>query len=146
MSEGYVFDTEAIISFLYNEPGHQRVGTLLERVAAGDVEGHLAETNASEVYYLVARFEGTAEDEPTAASLRTADRDIRALKRRGVSIKRADWHTAGVIKADGSISLGDAYAVALAHDRDATLLVGGDDDFNSLPVDVTVQQFRDHGV
>ena len=55
MSDAYVFDTEAIIAFLYDEPGHDRVGDLLDEVEAGDAEGLLSETNASEVYYLVAR-------------------------------------------------------------------------------------------
>ncbi|MDB2252196.1 VapC toxin family PIN domain ribonuclease [Halorubrum ezzemoulense] len=140
----YVFDTEPLIAFLYNEEGHEAVNEILNDIEAGRVDGVLAEVNATELLYKVARIEG--DGTATSDTLRSGDRDIRALKRRGVSIKRADWHTAGVIKADGSISLGDAYAVALAHDRDATLLVGGDDDFNSLPVDVTVQQFRDHGV
>ncbi|SNR78785.1 Predicted nucleic acid-binding protein, contains PIN domain [Halorubrum ezzemoulense] len=140
----YVFDTEPLIAFLYNEEGHEAVNEILNDIEAGRADGVLAEVNATELLYKVARIEG--DGTATSDTLRSGDRDIRALKRRGVSIKRADWHTAGVIKADGSISLGDAYAVALAHDRDATLLVGGDDDFNSLPVDVTVQQFRDHGV
>jgi len=146
MSEGYVFDTEAIISFLYNEPGHERVATLLERVAADEAEGYLAETNASEVYYLVARFEGTAEDRPTTASLRTADRDVRTLTRNGLTLARADWRLAGEIKADGDISLADAAAVALASDRDATMVVGADDDFDSLPVAVDIEWFRTDSV
>ncbi|MFC6758037.1 MULTISPECIES: PIN domain-containing protein [Haloarcula] len=146
MSDGYVFDTEAIISFLYNERGHERVGTLLEQVSAGDVEGYLAETNASEVYYLVARFEGTPDDEPTAASLRTADRDLRTLTRNGLTLARADWRHTGEIKADGDISLADAAAVALASERDATLLVGADDDFDSLPVDLDIERFRTDAV
>lgn len=140
----YVFDTEPLIAFLYNEAGHEAVNEILNDIEAGRADGVLAEVNATELLYKVARIEGNGT--ATSDTLRSGDRDIRALKRRGVSIERADWHTAGVIKADGSISLGDAYAVALAHDRDATLLVGGDDDFDSLPVDVTVQQFRDHGV
>lgn len=146
MSADYVFDTEAIIAFLYDEPGHDRVADLLNEIAAGDAMGLLSETNASEVYYLVARFEGTPADTPTSASLRTADRDIRALTRRGVAIERGDWRLAGEVKADGNISLADAYGVALAHGHDATLVAGGDDDFDALPVDVTVERFRDHGV
>jgi predicted nucleic acid-binding protein len=146
MSNAYVFDTEALIAFLYGEPGHDRVGTLLEAVAAGEAEGLLSETNASEIYYLLARFEGTAEEQPTSASLRAADRDIRALTRGGVTIERADWRLAGEIKADGNISLADAYAVALSHGREATLVAGGDDDFDELPVDVDVERFRDGGV
>jgi predicted nucleic acid-binding protein len=146
MSDGYVFDTEAIVAFLYDEPGHDRVGELLTAVESGAVRGLLSATNASEVYYLVARFEGTADDDPTPESLRTADRDLRTLRRAGVTVERADWRVAGEVKADGNLSLADAYAVALAATEDATLVVGGDDDFDSLPVAVDVERFRDHGV
>jgi hypothetical protein len=83
MSGDYVFDTEAIIAFLYNEPGHETVASLLEEVFTGTADGYVTETNASEVFYLVARFEG-ANDKPTAASLREGDRDLRALERQGL--------------------------------------------------------------
>lgn len=146
MTVTYVFDTEAIIAFLYDEPGGEYVGELLEDAEAGDVEGFLSETNASEVFYLVARFEGTAEERPTTASLRIADRDVRTLTRLGVTLERADWRLAGEVKAHGGISLADACAVALAHERDATLLAGGDDDFDGLPIGVGVERFREHGV
>ena len=145
MSRAYVFDTEAIIAFLYDEPGHERVASLLDDVEADEAAGLLAELNASEVYYLVARFEGT-DDTPTSESLRIADRDIRALERRGLALEHADWRLTGEIKADGHISLADAAAVALAAEHDATLITGGDDDFDSLPVDISIDQFRDHSV
>ncbi|WP_248897016.1 PIN domain-containing protein [Haloplanus halobius] len=145
MSGGYVFDTEAIIAFLYNEPGHEAVADRLDEVFDGATDGFLAETNASEVFYLVARFEGVDET-PTDASLRDADRDLRALERRGVRIVSADWRRAAEVKADGDISLADAYAVALAHEHDATLVAGGDDDFDDLSVAIDVDRFRDHGV
>ena len=145
MSAGYVFDTEAIIAFLYNEPGHEAVAELLDEVFTGDADGFLTETNASEVFYLVARFEGD-DDTPTDASLREADRDIRALVRQGLDLEAADWRRAAELKAGGSLSLADAYAVALAHERDATLVAGADDDFDALPVDVDLSRFRDHGV
>lgn len=140
----YVFDTEPLIAFFYNEPGHEAVATILDDVDAGNVDGTLAEVNASELLYKIARIEG--DGTATTTSLRIADRDIRTLTRRGVSVERADWQLAGEIKADGNISLADAYAVALAHEREATLLVGGDGDFDTLPVEVDVERFRDHGV
>ncbi len=145
MSGGYVFDTEAIIAFLYNEPGHEAVAELLDEVFAGDTDGFLTETNASEVFYLVARFEGI-DDVPTDASLREADRDIRTLERQGLELEAADWRLAAAVKADGSISLADTYAVALARQRDATLVAGADDDFDDLPIEVDLYRFRDHGV
>ena len=146
MSDAYVFDTEAIIAFLYGEAGHDRVGDLLDEVEAGDAEGLLSEMNASEVYYLVARYEGTPDEKPTSASLRAADRDIRTLTRRGVAVERAEWRLAGEVMGGGTLSLADAYAVALAYDREATFIAGGDDDFDALPVDVDVARFRDQAV
>lgn len=144
MSGGYVFDTEAVVAYLYGEPGHETVAALLDEVFAGESAGAIAETNAGEAFYLVARFEGV-DDAPTNASLREADRDLRALERRGLAIESADWRLAAEVKAHGNISLADAYAVALAHERDATLVVGADDDFDELSVEVDIRRFRDHG-
>lgn len=138
----YVFDTEAIIAYLYNEPGHETVATKLDAVFEGEVEGSLSEANASEVLYLVARFEGTTDDKPTKASLRDADRDLRALERQGVTLRTASWRLTGELKAHGDLSLADANAVALAADRNATLIVGADDDFDDLPVDIDLERFR----
>ena len=145
MTETYVFDTETIIAYLYSEPGHEAVAQQLTAVRDGDAEGLLTETNAAEVFYLVARFE-SSEESPTDSSRRAADRDLHALQRLGVEIRRADWRAVGEIKAAGHISLADAHAVALAVETDGTLLVGGDDDFADLPVDVAVTRFRDGGV
>ncbi|WP_254832454.1 PIN domain-containing protein [Haloglomus salinum] len=141
----YVLDTEPLVAFLYDEPGHEAVAEVLERVASGAADGLLAEVNASELLYLVARIEGV-DGTATDASLRTADRDVRALTRHGLELARADWALAGRVKAHGGIALGDAHAVALAHEHDATLLAGADGEFDELPVEVTVERFRDHGV
>jgi len=145
MSGGYVFDAEAIIAYLYKEPGHEVVADLLDEVFSGEAEGFLAETNASEVFYLVARFEGT-DDTPTDASLREADRDIRTLERQGLALESADWRLAAEVKADGNISLADAYAVGLAYEHEVTLVAGADDDFDDLPLDIGVRRFREDGV
>ncbi len=40
----------------------------------------------------------------------------------------------------------DAHPVALAYDHDATLLTGGDGGFDSLPVEIAIEGFRDRGV
>ena len=145
MSNEYVFDTEAIIAYLYKEPGHKVVANLLDEVFSGVTDGFLTETNASEVFYLVARFEGT-DDTPTDTSLREADRDIRALERQGLELEAPDWRLVGEVKADGSVSLADAYAVALAYECEATLVAGADDDFDDLPLDIDLLRFGEDGV
>jgi predicted nucleic acid-binding protein len=146
MTDSYVFDTEAIVAYLYGEPGHRTVAAILSDVFAGDADGVLAEANASEVFYLIARFEGTDTESPTPDSFRTADRDLRAIERQGLTVASADWRLMGEVKADGHILLADAAAVALAYERDATLLVGGDDEFDDLPLEVSCERFRDRGV
>jgi len=89
---------------------------------------------------------GDCRGPPDAASLRTADLDVRTLTLNGLGLARGDWRLTGEIKADGDISLADAAAVALASERDATLVVGADDDFDSLPVAVDVERFRTDSV
>lgn len=135
----YVFDTEPIIAFLYEEAGHGDVADRLEAIRSGTSGGSVAEVTAFEVYYLVARIEGV-DGSPTQESLRIADRDVRAIERGGVALRRADWRLAGEIKADGGLSLADAYGVALAHERDETLIVGADEHFDDLPVEVAIER------
>jgi PIN domain nuclease of toxin-antitoxin system len=137
----YVLDTEPLIAFLYDEPGHEAVAEVL---GSGE-ECRFAEVNATELQYKIARIEGE-DGEPTPESLRVADRDVRALTRQGVSLRRADWRLAAEVKAHGGLSLADANAVALAHETGAPLVAGGDGDFSGLPVDIEVERFRDHGV
>lgn len=108
----------------------------------GEATGSLSEVNASEVFYFVARFEGTADDAPTTASLRDADRDLRALERRGLQLRTPSWHLVGECKAPGDISLADANAVALAAEHNATLVVGANDAFDDLALDVELSRFR----
>lgn len=141
MTGGYVLDTETIVAYLYDEPGSDDVRRIVEGASAGERDVWLARTNASEVLYLVARFEGV-DGVPTQESLRVADRDVRAIERAGVTIAPADWRTVGEVKAHGSISLTDASAVALAEEHEATLLVGADDDFDDLPLDVPIERIR----
>jgi PIN domain nuclease of toxin-antitoxin system len=46
----YIFDTEAVIAFLYDEPGSDRVAERLAAVETGETDGFLAACNASKVY------------------------------------------------------------------------------------------------
>lgn len=137
----YVFDTEPLVAFLYGEPGHAHVAERLDEVVVGRAEGSLAEVTAAELFYLVARIEGDHE-KPTPESRRVAGRDVRTFARHGLTLRRADWRLAGEVKARGGLSLPDSYAVALAAEREETLVVGADDGFDDLPVDVVVERIR----
>jgi predicted nucleic acid-binding protein len=142
--ETYVFDTEPIIAWLHDEPGHEYVGTLLEAVDSGTATGVIADANAAEIVYLDARLLAAARDEtaPTIRDIAEGLYDVTMLERAGLRIADAGWQHAGRIKAPGGLSLGDAFAVAQALEDDATLVVGADDDFADLPVDVAIERFR----
>ena len=77
---------------------------------------------------------------------RSRHTNIRSLASVGIRRSSPDWRLAGEVKAEGRISLADAYAVALAHERDATLVAGADDDFDELRVEIDLHRFREHGV
>lgn len=143
MNSPYVFDTEAIIAYLYNEPGHQRVAELLNQVFSGDSKGFISEMNATEIYYLIARYNGE-EERPTEISLQQADQNLRSLARQGIQIERAGWRIAARVKAYGRISLADAYTVSLTYEQEATLVAGADDDFTTLPIDIPILRFREN--
>jgi predicted nucleic acid-binding protein len=140
----YVFDTEPLIAYLYDEPGVEMVADLLGAIKSDEATAAISETTATEITYLVARFEG--DGQPTSETLATGRRDVLALQRHGVTLVQPSWETVAEIKASGNIALGDAYAVALAAERDATLVVGADDDFDSLPLAVDLKTIRDDGV
>lgn len=144
----YVFDAEPIIAWLHDEPGSERVQALLNEVTDGEREGVIADTNAAEIVYLDARLLAAArgDAEPTVEDIAEGIYDVTMLERAGVRIEDAGWRRTGRIKAPGGLSLGDASAVAHAAACDGTLVVGADDDFDDLPVDVDIHRFRDeHG-
>lgn len=143
-----VFDTEPLVAYLYDEPGADAVTERLQAVDRGDTTAAVSHATATELVYKVARLETGAPNQtpPGDDEFETARRDLRLLRGFGLSVATPDWDTVAEIKAAGGISLGDAYAAALALDRAATLVVGADPEFGDLAVDVDVARIRDDPV
>lgn len=141
----YIFDAEPLVAYLYNEPGSDRVDTIIDEIHAGKATGWLCEVNATEVMYIVAQLE--ARHKPvTDDHLKTGREDVQILASDDVfDVVGVPWPLVAEIKGRGGISLGDAHAVALASDRDGTLIVGSDPEFNDLPVDVDLVRIREEG-
>jgi hypothetical protein len=72
-----------LFTLLCEEPGHEAVAETMREVDSGAVDGFLAEVNASERLYLVARVESPGEA-VTQRALRTATRDVNGLTRAGL--------------------------------------------------------------
>jgi len=129
----YVFDAEPLVALRYDEDGAESVEGILEDVYDGDSTAAMSVVTATELRYVIGRAEG---------DIRAGVRTVRDHVDGGVELVPVRSHglTAARVKMDGNISLGDSFSAALAHEEGAKLVIGKDDEFDSLPVDVTLER------
>jgi predicted nucleic acid-binding protein len=144
----YVFDTEPLVAYLYDEPGASTVTELLQAIDAGEASGAVSHATATELLSKIARFEtgDPTQTAPSSDEYDTGRRDVRVLRGYGVTIETPSWQTVARIEGAGGISLGDAYAAALALEADATLVVGADPEFDDLADDIDLHRVREDPV
>lgn len=145
MTEKYVFDAEPLIAFLYGERGASTVGELLTDVREEAARGAISHPTAVEIVYKVARFETGDPNHavPGEEELATGEHDLRVLRGYGLTIESVPFDAVAPIKARGGISLADAYAATLAHERNATLVVGADPEFGDVTLELEIDRIRD---
>ena len=121
-----VFDTQALLAFYLGEPGANRVEEYLKRILDKKVDGHLNVVNLAELYYVLCRVGKDAAKEK--------ERNLKSFGVRIVSVRggSALWKKAAEIKAVNAVSLADAFAAATAIDLKASLITGGDPDFDKI--------------
>lgn len=141
----YVFDTEPLIAYFYDEPGASEVTERLQAIEQEEANGAISHVTATEVVYKVARLETGDPNHvsPGEEELQIGERDIRILRGFGVTIETPSWSTVAPIKAAGGISLGDSYAAALAIEEKAPLVIGADPEFGDVSDDVELHQIRE---
>jgi predicted nucleic acid-binding protein len=144
----YVFDTEPLIAFFYDEPGASTVSEHLQAIDAGEADGVISHATAAEIVYKIARFETGSPNQaqPTDQEYAAGRQDIRILRGYGVTVETPPWDAVAQVKGPGGISLGDSYAAALALNTGATLVVGADPEFGDLSDEVELQRVRDDPV
>ena len=127
----YVLDSFAILTFLQQEEGWERVRELILAAVDGKVELHMSIINLAEVKYLIAR-RGKNTLQVVAA--------IEALP---INVVSADYYIEQVVelKADYAISLADCFAAAIAVDFDCPL-VTADAEFKKLEGILKVEWLR----
>ncbi|GAA0449373.1 PIN domain-containing protein [Halococcus dombrowskii] len=138
MNDGpIVFDNEPLLAVLFDEPGRDIVEPFLRAVYRGDREGYISYVTYTELLYTVAR----------AKSWKFGETAVEELERQNVVpvAVRDTWWAAARFKHDYPIALGDAFALAAADHIDGTLLVGADDDFDTVD-EVAIERFRAEGV
>lgn len=119
-----VFDSFALLSFVFNESGADLVADYLKKALEDKKKIFISTVNWSEVMYRVIRAQG-------GKAWKTAQSHLRDLPMEIVDADLALSEAAAEFKASNKMSLADAYAAALAKIKNAEL-VTGDAEFKPL--------------
>ncbi len=123
-SPAYVLDSFALLAYFQAEAGMSRVRALLSRAARQACAVHLSVINLGEVLYIVEREKGLSAAQQVVAAIDRLPVEL-------VPATRAIVFAAAHVKARFPLSYADAFAVAVAHERHATV-VTGDPEFASV--------------
>ena len=129
MKTGRVFDSWAILAYAQDEPAADQVENLLVDSARLN-NGWISSMNLGEVWYTLAR----------RRSRDLADQQLATLAEIGLTRVDIDWPMvmqAASYKSRHKISYADAFAAALAKQRNADL-VTGDPEFRTLASEISI--------
>ena len=104
----FVLDACALIAYLNGEEGSERVEARLLEAVGGAAEVHMSVVNVCEVYYDCIRVKGEAEAGRLLAEIQTLPISIVR------TIDNPLLEMAGRLKVVEHVSLGDAFALAVA--------------------------------
>jgi len=127
---GKVLDSFALIAFFRDEAGAEAVENLLLAAGKKDSPLHMTDVNYAEVKYSIVKKDGVPAWEEAAKILQGLPIDFH-------STTRALADVAADFKARFKMSLADAFAAALAKEKNAEL-VTGDPEFRALEKEVKV--------
>ena len=125
-----MLDSFAVLALLYGEEGQDKVQAMLGRAADGDLALFMAAPNWAELRYVIERRSGPERW--------TEVRDkLLGLPMEVIPADRALAEVAGGVKASRRLSLADAFAAALAMEKNARL-VTGDPEFECVEKEIRV--------
>jgi uncharacterized protein len=130
MSASPVLDSFALLTFLRDEPGSDKVAAILEKAGAREQPVHMTEVNYAEVQYIVRRKDGEAAWRAVAGELLAMPIEFHSADRPLADI-------AADLKTRFKLSLADAFAAALAKTRNAEL-VTGDREFQEIEGEIKI--------
>ena len=125
-----VLDSYAVLAFLFNEKGSEKIIELFEKAAESDKLLFITAPNWAEVRYIVERKVGAAKWRETRTKLLGLPIEI-------VSADPMLAELAGEIKVGGKMSLADCFAAALAKQKKADVYTG-DPEFRTVEKDIKV--------
>jgi predicted nucleic acid-binding protein len=119
-----VLDSYAVLAFLFQESGHEKVVALFEKAAESDKTLLIAAPNWAEVRYMVERKAGAEQWQVTRAKLLGLPIEV-------VPVDQELAEMAGEIKATKKMSLADCFAASLSKQRKLELYTG-DPEFKAV--------------
>jgi len=125
-----VLDSFAVLVFLFQENGHERVTDLLERAAESDTSLLITAPNWAEICYIGERRVGAARWREVRAKLLSLPIDI-------LPVDRGLAELAGEIKAKKKMSMADCFAAAMALQMN-TEIYTGDPEFRAVEKEIRV--------
>jgi predicted nucleic acid-binding protein len=125
-----VLDSYAVLAFLFQESGHEKIVALLEKAAEADKTLLIAAPNWVEVRYMIERKVGIAQWREARAKLLGLPIEI-------VPADQELAESAGEIKATKKMSLADCFAAALAQQKKVDLYTG-DPEFKAVERELKV--------
>jgi len=129
-----VLDSYALLAFFRGEATAAAVRDLLHQAAASDRPLHLTEVNYAEVKYMLLKKDGEAAWAQAAAVLQSLPIEYHPAD-------RPMAEEAALFKARFKIGLADAFAAALAKERNAEL-VTGDREFKALEKEIRISWLK----
>jgi predicted nucleic acid-binding protein len=120
----YVFDSYAVLAYMGDEPGCERVRSILQAAAEGQCRVAMSVINLGKIAYIIERERGLAPAQAALAVLALLPIEIRPATRDAVL-------AAAHVKANHPIAYADAFAVATALELGG-VIVTGDPEFVAI--------------
>jgi predicted nucleic acid-binding protein len=125
-----VLDSFALLAFLRDEPGSDKIGAILERAGEREQPVHMTEVDYADVQYIIRRKDGESAWRVVAGELIAMPIEFHPADR-PLADMAADF------KTRFQLSLADAFAAALAKHRNAELITG-DKDFKQVEDEIKI--------
>ena len=126
MKETFVLDACALIAFLNDEVGADKVENILQKAQRDDCVIYINKLNVLEIYYGVFREDGKEEAEEIFNKILSLP--ITIIDK----LKDSVFKEAGRLKATYRISLADSVALAEAKTREAQILTADHHEFDPI--------------
>jgi len=128
----YILDSFAIIAYLNDEEGADKVEELLNKASKGDIKLFMHAINLGEVFYIVFREEGETQAINVYSKVRQYS--IEFVE----DLSESFLLNAARLKGTYSIAYADAFAIATAAETNG-ILVTGDPELKPLEADKKVE-------